>query len=190
MTDLAVNRNSRISVILILQYLFVMLTEFFILALQMERIDSNTTGIRIVQFVLQFLFLLFFFCIILNHDRKISFVLILCFQVFCSVSLWGFYYFIAHEPLGYDPNDALVYQKALESSFGRGYSELIQALKAEPRTNSLSDFGYPTYRFLIYKIVPDLENGLLATVIINAVMHSISSLFVFKISNILSSTMG
>ena len=182
MTDIVSNRNSKFSVILIPQYLFVMLTEILILALQLDCIAENSTGIRIIQFVLQFLFILFFSLIILYHDKKTSFILILCFQVFCSISLWGFYYYIAHEPLGYDPNDALVYQKALESSFGKGYSELIKALKAEPRTSSLSDWGYPTYRFLIYKIVPDLEDGLLATVIINAIIHAISSLYVFKIS--------
>lgn len=182
MTNTLKKNNTKFCMTLIMLYLFVMLTEFLILAFQFRELNVDILGVRVIQFVLQFSFLLSFLLIVYYRNKKISFVLILCFQIICSVFLWSFYFYIAKEPLGYDANDALVYQTILENSIGKDYGELIKNLKANPRTASLSDWGYPTYRYLIYKLVPDLETGLLVTVIMNAIIHSISSIYVFKLA--------
>lgn len=173
--------KNQFNISLLILYFGIIVFEFFVILLQFNSIDSNLNNIRLFQFLFQFSFLVFFILIVHYSNFYFSFVLILCYQVIFSIFLWSFYY-MSSEPLGFNPNDSLIYQNALEESFGRSYGELIKILKSNPRTASLSDWGYPTYRFLIYKMVPYLMEGLLATVIINAFFHSISCIFVFKIA--------
>ena len=163
-------------------YLFIITSEFLFLAFQFIKPTIIPVGIRIIQFALPLIFLCFFELSIYYHEKNISFILILSFQIICSLLLWGYYYFCTGQPLGYDANDALAYQQALEKSLGQSWNYLIEVLKQQPRTASVSDWGFPTYRFFIYKIFPNITDGILALVIINSIIHSISSIYVYKLS--------
>ncbi len=176
-------KNDYFSISLFKVYLFVLLTEFSFFAITFNKSSTIPLGIRIVQIVFPVVFLIFFAVSIYYQRQSFSLILILSFQIICSLGLWSYYYFITKQPLGFDANDALVYQQALEKSFGGTWNELIRVLKMEPRTASLSDWGFPTYRFIIYKLFPEPINGILALVIVNCVIHVISSYYVYKLSS-------
>lgn len=177
-------RKENFSIPLFAVYLVVILSEFVTMAFQFENTTNITSGIRVISIILQISFCVFFAVACYYNNEYFSIFIILCFQVIFSLLLWSYYYFVVDLPLGFDANDAQVYQNALEKSFGKSYSYLRNVLQSNPRTASLSDLGYPTYRFLIYKIVPNIEGGILATVICNGFIHTVSSLYVFKIAKV------
>lgn len=177
------SKNHYFCVCLLIIYIFLFLSEFSFLAIQFNNNSTIPVGIRIVQILLPVAFLCFFLLSIYYHNHSISFILILSFQIVCSSLLWSYYYFITKQPLGFDANDAFVYQQALEKSLGGSWTDLVEVLKSEPRTASLSDWGFPTYRFFIYKLFPDVIDGIFALVITNCIVHTVSSLYVYKLAS-------
>ena len=157
-------------------YYLLLLTLFFFT--QKSRVpDSSLVLMQILGMGL----LVFFSLLYDKHSISKTILIVVIFQLICSFGLRYFNIDYFNNPLGYRPYDALLYHRYgshIELSLF-GFIKYLNVLEVR-----LDDMGFPLIIYLVYHLSGDPVTGIHLLVLFNVIAISISSYYLYKISNL------
>jgi hypothetical protein len=172
------NIEKDIKVVIFLLYITFAFLAFIIFLLQYNSIDGGLVYLQafyILSFVLCFL-------LGMEYNKSASVLIIFIYQIICTVVLFFYNDLYVGDPFSYSTIDSITYQNIFERTKYGTISELIDYLKNGPRLFLPSDWGYPVYRYFIGKLVADNKLNFFLVCVCNACLHTVSSIYVYKLS--------
>lgn len=177
------NRRGNINILyicVIISYLFY----FIFYALNnpdTESIFGYTFIFRLLSIAVTVVFIVNFILIKYYNSKCFSLFVIFLFQLFFSI-IYVYYYDSVGLIFGYDASDSIEYHLVVEQTKKQSVIELVRLLKTIPRLASISDWGYPIYRHVIAIIFPNEQIEIFMLAIINAIIQTLSSYYVYRIA--------
>ena len=133
----------------------------------------------VVMQMLGMVMIVFFSLLYDNRSISKTMLIIVIFQLVCCFGLRFFNIEYFENPLGYDPQDAMGYHDK-----GSHINMSLLAFIRYLDQFSLDDYGFNIIVYLTYRLTGNPETGIQLLVLFNVVAISISSYYVYKLSNL------
>lgn len=151
---------------------------FFALFYFTQRSKVPDLSIVIMQ-MLGMVMIVFFSFLYDKQSLSKTMLIIIIYQLICCYGLRFFNIEYFENPLGYKPNDAIVYHR-----HGSHIEMTLLAFIRYLEHFSLDDYGFNIIIYLTYRLTGDPDTGIQLLVLFNVVAVSISSFYVYKLSNL------